>query len=135
MIVVRLKLRKTERMQEHDIAIPILPCRSVEETAAFYERLGFGAKIWGAPNNYAILTRDTVELHFFTQVDLDPASSSAGCYLRVLNVDDIHSEFTNANLRNSGIPRMDGIENKPWGMREFAIVDPNGNLIRIGQAL
>jgi hypothetical protein len=107
----------------------------VEDTAAFYKPLGFSAKIWGAPNNYAILTRDTVELHFFTQVDLDPASSSAGCYIRVLNVDGTHSEFTNANLRNSGIPRMDGIENKPWGMREFAIVDPNGNLIRIGQAL
>ena len=122
-------------MQEHDIAIPILPCRSVEDTAAFYKPLGFSAKIWGAPNNYAILTRDTVELHFFTQVDLDPASSSAGCYIRVLNVDGTHSEFTNANLRDSGIPRMDGIENKPWGMREFAIVDPNGNLIRIGQAL
>ena len=42
-------------MQEHDIAIPILPCRSVEDTAAFYERLGFSARIWGAPNNYAIL--------------------------------------------------------------------------------
>ena len=118
-------------MQEHDIAIPILPCISVEDTAAFYKPLGFSAKIWGAPNNYAILTRDTVELHFFTQVDIDPASSSAGCYIRVLDVDGTHSEFANANLRNSGIPRMDGIENKPWGMREFAIVDPNGNLIRI----
>jgi len=30
---------------------------------------------------------------------------------------------------------MDALEDKPWGMREFAIVDADGNLIRIGQAL
>ncbi|MGI9241582.1 MAG: bleomycin resistance protein [Verrucomicrobiales bacterium] len=122
-------------MPEHDIAIPIMPCRSVNDTAAFYKRFDFDAKIWGAPNNYAILTRGTIELHFFTQVDLDPASSSAGCYIRVSNVDDIHGEFASANLQDSGIPRMDAVENKPWGMREFAIVDLNGNLIRIGQAV
>jgi hypothetical protein len=34
-----------------------------------------------------------------------------------------------------GIPRMDAIENKPWGMREFAIVDEDGNLLRVGQDL
>jgi hypothetical protein len=107
----------------------------VEETAEFYKRLGFGAKIWAAPNNYAILTRDNVELHFFTQVDLDPASSSAGCYIRVLNVDETYTKFNHANLGETGIPRMDGIENKPWGMREFAIVDLNGNLIRIGHTI
>jgi hypothetical protein len=30
---------------------------------------------------------------------------------------------------------MDQLETKPWGMREFAIVDPDGNLIRIGQTI
>lgn len=122
-------------MQEHDIAIPILPCKSVEETVAFYKPLGFNAKIWGAPHHYAILTRGTVEIHFFTHADLDPATSSAGCYVRVLDVDQIHCELAIAKLGNSGIPRMDEVENKPWGMREFAIVDLNGNLIRIGQEI
>lgn len=122
-------------MHEYDIAIPILPCKSIDDTVAFYKILGFEAKIWGAPNHYAILTRDTVELHFFTQLDLDPANSSAGCYIRMQNVDDTHRAFLSANLSQVGIPRMDRIEDKPWGMREFAIVDPNGNLIRIGQAL
>ncbi len=32
-----------------------------------------------------------------------------------------------------GIPRMDAIENKPWGLREFALVDEDGNLLRVGQ--
>ena len=34
-----------------------------------------------------------------------------------------------------GLPRMDTIEDRPWGMREFVIVDEDGNLLRIGQAL
>ena len=30
---------------------------------------------------------------------------------------------------------MDALEDKPWGLREFAIGDPDGNLLRIGQIL
>jgi hypothetical protein len=30
---------------------------------------------------------------------------------------------------------MDRLQDKPWGMREFAVVDPDGNLVRIGQVL
>lgn len=38
-------------------------------------------------------------------------------------------------LPAAGIPRLVRAENKPWGMRELALVDPNGNLIRAGQEL
>ena len=120
-------------MQQHDLAIPILPSRSVENTRDFYRKLGFNCKIWGAPHFYAILTRGSVEIHFFTHTKLDPAESSAGCYIRVQNVDGIYEVFAKANLPKAGIPRIDQLETKPWGMREFAIVDPDGNLIRIGQ--
>jgi hypothetical protein len=30
---------------------------------------------------------------------------------------------------------MDTLEDKPWGLREFAVVDPDGNLLRIGQVI
>ncbi|ETC83740.1 bleomycin resistance protein [Xanthomonas hortorum pv. carotae str. M081] len=40
-----------------------------------------------------------------------------------------------AELPARGIPRLDPVGDKPWGMREFAIVDENGNLIRIGQVV
>ena len=122
-------------MQPHDLAIPILPSRSVEQTKTFYQQLGFYGKVWPAPHNYLILNRGSVEIHFFTHLDLDPAKSSAGCYIRVLDVEEFYQAFANASLSASGIPRMDGLENKPWGMREFAVVDPDGNLIRIGQEM
>ena len=122
-------------MQTPDLAIPTLPTRSVQDTLAFYERLGFAGQLWGEPYFYAILTRGTLELHFFTHQELRPAESHAGCYLRVADVESIYRAFALAGLPRKGIPRQDALEDKPWGMREFAIVDPDGNLLRIGQAL
>ena len=119
-------------MEQYDIAIPILPSRSVNDTLAFYRRLGFDGKIFGAPYSYAILTRGTVELHFFTHQELRPSESNASCYIRVSDVDSLYQAFALAQLPRKGIPRQDALEAKPWGMREFAIVDPDGNLIRIG---
>ena len=122
-------------MQPNDIAIPILPSRSVSDTLAFFKRLGFDGKICGDGDSYAILTRGTLEIHFFTHHELRPTESWAGCYLRVLDVEKIYRAFTMAELPQKGIPRLDVLEDKPWGMREFAIVDPDGNLLRIGQPL
>ena len=119
-------------MQPHDLAIPILPSRSVNDTLAFYRRLGFEGRIH-SHGDYAILTRGTVELHFFTHRELRPAESSAGCYIRVSDVEGIYRTFALAELPRKGIPRQDALEDRPWGMREFAIVDPDGNLIRVGQ--
>jgi catechol 2,3-dioxygenase-like lactoylglutathione lyase family enzyme len=122
-------------MQPPDRAIPILPSRSVESTEVFYRQLGFHGAVWPAPYHYLILDRGSVEIHFFTQLDLNPAESSAGCYIRVSDVEEIYRAFAEAELPTTGIPRMDRLENKPWGMREFAIVDPDGNLIRIGEEM
>ncbi len=121
-------------MQQDDIAIPILPSRFLDDTLTFFRRLGFDGKIHGH-GDYAILTRGTVELHFFTHRELIPAESSAMCYIRVSDVDTLYRAFASAELPLRGIPRLDAVEDKPWGMREFAIVDSDGNLIRIGQTL
>jgi catechol 2,3-dioxygenase-like lactoylglutathione lyase family enzyme len=120
--------------QHHDMAIPILPSRSLRETLVFYGRLGFDGEIMGS-DDYAILTRGPLELHFFAHPTLRPEDSWAGCYLRVADVDAMYLAFAEAALPRQGIPRMDGVENKPWGMREFAVVDADGNLLRVGQEI
>ena len=122
-------------MQTRDLAIPILPCRSTVDTAAFYKRLGFEGGPHEFDASYGILCRGIVELHFFTHRELVPEQSAAGCYIRVLDVEKIYREFLLAQLPRHGIPRMDVLESKPWGMREFAVVDPDGNLLRIGQVI
>lgn len=122
-------------MQRRDMAIPILPGRVLAKTLGFYERLGFEGRIVGEADDYAILTRGEVELHFFAHPELDPAESFAGCYIRVNDVQALYQAFALAALPRRGIPRMDALEDKPWGMREFAVVDDDGNLLRIGQVL
>jgi hypothetical protein len=124
-----------QAMEQTDIAIPTLPSRSLVNTLAFYRRLGFDGQIIGAGDSYAILTRGALELHFFLHTELCPAESSAGCYIRVGNVENLYEAFALAKLPKKGIPRMDTLEDKPWGMREFAVIDEDGNLLRIGQVL
>jgi catechol 2,3-dioxygenase-like lactoylglutathione lyase family enzyme len=122
-------------LQPFDLAIPILPSRSVDDTVTFFKRLGFEGGAHESDSGYAILRRGTVELHFFTHRELVPADSSSGCYIRVMDVESFYRSCLPSELPRTGIPRMDALEDKPWGLREFAVIDPDGNLIRIGQVI
>lgn len=121
-------------MDSQDVAIPQLPSRSIEKTLAFYARLGFDGE--AVPGHaYAILVRGSVEIHFFLHETLRPEESAFSCYLRVQDVDTIYKAFSAASLPGKGIPLMEPLENKPWGMREFAVIDEDGTLVRVGQEL
>lgn len=122
-------------MPPADLAIPTLPSRAIRETVAFYRALGFEGGAHEFNGDYAILRRGAIELHFVTHEDLIPTESSAGCYIRVADVETIYRACASAQLPQVGIPRMDALADKPWGLREFAIVDPDGNLLRIGQLI
>ena len=104
-------------------------------TTEFYLRLGFEGGAHEFSQDYAIFTRDTIELHFFLHPDLVPSASWAGCYIRVGDVQNLYQASLASGLPNLGIPRMDWLEDKPWGLKEFSVVDPDGNLIRIGQII
>lgn len=72
-------------------------------------------------------------------VDFDRKFIKCACFQRLscggADVEPLYQAFLAAGLPKRGIPRMDPIENKPWGMREIAIVDDDGNLLRVGQEL
>ena len=116
-------------------ATPILPARDLEETREFYEKLGFVAKGWWPKEfgGYAILIRGDLGMHFFSYPELSPLENYGQCYWRVNDVDRVHAECAGVGLPITGTPRVTAVEEKPWGMREFALVDPSGNLIRVGQ--
>lgn len=109
--------------------IPILASRDVEETVSFYGRLGFAVVAlydeFGPP--YLLLRRDDVELHFVHTPEVDPAESSGGCYLRLDDAQAVYDDWAPLELPEIHPPR-----DTPWGMREFFVVDPSGNLLRIG---
>jgi catechol 2,3-dioxygenase-like lactoylglutathione lyase family enzyme len=116
------------------LAIPILPARDLRETRGFYERLGFTATgFWPEEfGGYAILVRGSLTMHFFSYPGLLPTENYAQCYWRAADPDGFHAEVSRADLSAWPSSRVAPIEDKPWGTREFALVDPNGNLVRIG---
>ncbi|WP_031500987.1 bleomycin resistance protein [Bryobacter aggregatus] len=109
--------------------IPVLPSLNLDETVGFYTRIGF--QVWSRhDDDYAILGREGSEMHFFLMQHLIPSESFFGCYWKVSDAVALHAEFTGLGLTN-----LHPIEEKPWGMREFALIDPHGNLIRVGQEI
>lgn len=119
-------------------AVPILPSRDLDETLAFYELLGFENR--GAPPaewNYLIVGRGELELHFFSMPDVDPLTTSAMCYLRVADADALHDEWSRAGFEADAATgsRLMAPVNTDYAMREFAVVDRSGNLVRAGSPL
>jgi len=118
------------------VAIPILPCRDLDRTLAFYGALGFSLDFEQLePAPYAIVSFDEAELHFFVRPELEPPSVISGGYLRIENADAIHRAWSRLGLPASGAPSLGPIDDREWGMREFELVDPDGNRLRIGHRI
>ena len=118
-----------------DLAIPTLPARDMPATLDFYRQLGFDAEVVSPDGAYAIADRGSLELHFFAHPLLQPEQSAFGAYLRVQDVDALYLAWAEVGLPTQGIPRLMPLEDKPWGMREFALIDLDGSLLRVGQEI
>jgi hypothetical protein len=111
-------------------AEPILPTHDMGVTRTFYENLGFAAGYHDS--DYEILRREHLVVHLELQHDLHPERNRTSCYWRVPNADLLYLEFAVLGLPAAGFPSMTSPRDEPWGMREFTMRDPAGNLIRIG---
>ena len=122
--------------------IPLLPCRSIDDQIAFYESLGFEVTYrQKAPNVYAAVQRGAIELHFFVLKGYEPADSYSTCYVLVSDVDGLYTDFrvglkrALGRIPSRGIPRIGPVRDMSYGVRQFLMTDPGGNIIRIGQPL
>ncbi len=113
-----------------DRATPNFPSRDLDATARFYARLGFEEKFHD--EGWMILHRGPLELEFFPYPRLDPRVNIASCCLRVSDARALHAAFAGAGLPASprSTPRLTSPVDQPWGFREFAVVDLDGNLLR-----
>jgi hypothetical protein len=126
-----------------EYTIPLLPCNSIQATLAFYQALGFEVSYQQQkPNVYAAIKLRDIELHFFVIKALKPASNFSSCYIVAQDVDTMYESFT-TGIRNvwgklpvKGIPRINPLKDMPfYGVRQFIVVDPTGNYIRVGQPI
>ena len=117
-------------MEHLQIALPVLASLNIDKTVRFYkEKLGFDRLGW-KDENYAVLGRDKIEIHFWKcNNKIHPENTS--CYIRVKNVDDLYEEMKIAGVVHPNGP----LKNQPWNIREFAILDEDGNMIKFGENL
>jgi catechol 2,3-dioxygenase-like lactoylglutathione lyase family enzyme len=106
---------------------PVLPCRDVAASIAFYvDRLGF-TLAFHQPDQpaYAGVRRDGVELHMQWHSAEEWARNEGGCMLRfvVADVDALYDELKDQGVFHDRTELRD----TAWGTREFAFYDPDRN--------
>ncbi len=111
--------------------IPKLPFREKQKTKDYYSDLGF--EFVADYDNYLIATYNNSELHFFEFKELKPEQSDFMLYLKISsNIDKFyeHIKFRNIKIHPNG-----SLETKPWNMREFSLIDPDGTLLTFGEKM
>ncbi|WP_316832458.1 VOC family protein [Pedobacter aquatilis] len=110
-------------------AVPILASLNTEDTVKFYtEKLGFTFHSdW---DGYLIFSRDGMDLHFWT-TDNTEYPKNTGCYINVTEVDQLYAEYSVHDI----IHPEGALKDMPWEMRQFSILDNNGNIIHFGEEI
>ncbi len=100
--------------------------------AFFFDQLGL--KLDFEAPGWAFLSRGA----FRVMLGECPDAMSAGqtgdhsyfAYVTVEEIDALYDE-----LCANGVPRVQEIADKPWGMREFGVITPDGHRIMFGQSI
>jgi len=102
-------------------AIPVLPAREIGAASGFYrDVLGFAVAF--EMGDYSGVTRGPIELHLDASA---PPAGSVSARIDVVGVDALY-----AAIEPSGAVKPDErLETKPWGLRQFSVLDPAGNRV------
>ena len=107
--------------------IPILLTGDMAATVAFFERLAFTARF--NDGAYAILHRDAIELHFSHVDGLDKLENRSECRINVMGINAFY-----AQCQAAGAVHPNGaLKLQPYGLWEFALLDPAGICVHIAE--
>ncbi|SMC48018.1 VOC family protein [Kibdelosporangium aridum] len=124
----------------HEKTVPLLPCRSIDEMAEFYEMLGFTRIYYQVrPNPYVSMKREDLQLDFFGMPEFKPEDSYGTCVVIVPDTGELFQAFAegmravHGKLLVSGIPRITRPRKRKNvdNLSGFTVIDPGGNWIRI----
>ena len=112
---------------------PKLPMRDKTATRDFYIRqLGFREFGDTDYEGYLMLEKDNIQIHFFEFKELDPKENYGQVYIRTNDIDTLYQSMTDNNVSiHPGGP----LQTKPWGQKEFSLLDPDSNLLTFGQSV
>jgi catechol 2,3-dioxygenase-like lactoylglutathione lyase family enzyme len=105
--------------------VPVLATADLAASIRFWTAAGFDVSQFG--DDFASASHDRVEVHLVGTAA--PSRDRGEAYIHVRGVDELHAAWTAA-----GLPVTE-LRDEPWEMREFTVVDPGGNRVRVGQNL
>src|SRR5882757_970724 len=112
---------------------PKLPMRNKTATRNFYiNKLGF--QEFGSADfaGYLMLQKDNIQIHFFEFKELDPKENYGQVYIRTDDIDKLYQSLLDNKI---SIHPNGHLQVKPWGQKEFALLDPDNNLLTFGQSV
>lgn len=113
--------------------IPKLPMRSKAATREFYlTQFGFHDIGSADYEGYLLVKKDNVEIHFFEFKGLDPNENYGQVYIRTSDIEALYQSMLD---NNNSIHPSGHLQTKPWGQKEFAMLDPDNNLLTFGQSI
>lgn len=109
----------------------VLAVNDLEASREFYcQKLGFTEDF--SVEGWSFLSRDACKLRLGHCADALPVSTCQDhawfAYLHVRDISDLYEEVLKQKVQI-----WHKLEAKPWGMREFAIVTPDGHRIVFGE--
>jgi len=111
--------------------IPKLPMRDLDVTKNYYlNKLGFVEL--GDYGDYFMVKKDTIEIHLFEFKKLNPKENFGQVYIRTNDIESLYQSFLEKKI---DIHPNGSLESKPWGQREFSLLDPDNNLLTFGQSI
>ena len=115
-------------MTTFESAVPIIPARDTAAATAWYrDHLGFD--VHHVEPEYAVVGRDGIHLHFWGPSGIEPKDSMFMYRVGVRDIDELYEQCRAEGIVHPNAP----LEEKPWGAREFAVVDGDGNLLTFFQ--
>lgn len=111
---------------------PKLPMRDKVITRNFYiNKLGFEDIGSDDFEFYLIVQKDNIQIHFFEFKGLVPGENYGQVYIRTNDITALYQSMLDRHIE---IHPNGHLSTKPWGQKEFSILDPDHNLLTFGQA-
>jgi catechol 2,3-dioxygenase-like lactoylglutathione lyase family enzyme len=110
---------------------PKLPMRNKAATRDFYlNQLDFEEYGNTDFDGYLMVQKDNVQIHFFEYEELDPKENYGQVYIRTDDIDKLYQSLVDKKM---SIHPNGHLQIKPWGQKEFSLLDPDSNLLTFGQ--
>ncbi len=112
---------------------PKLPMRDKTITRDFYlNQLHFEEYGDADYDGYLMVQKDNIQIHFFEFKTIDPKANYGQVYIRTDNIDQLYQELLDQKLN---LLPNEPLKIKPWGQKEFSMLDPDNNLLTFGQSV